>query len=44
VEDDLGTEARDVAHFDRRRALRHHDRARDAKARAGEGDALRVVP
>src|SRR6266850_2425826 len=44
VEDDLGTEARDVAHFDRRRALRHHDRARDAEARAREGDALRVVP
>jgi hypothetical protein len=31
VEDDLGAEARRVAHFDRRRGLGHHDRARDAE-------------
>ena len=44
VEDDLGAEARDVAHFDRWRGLRHHDRAWNAEPRAGERYALRVVP
>jgi hypothetical protein len=44
VQDDLGAEARDVAHFDRGGALRHHDGAWDAQALAREGDALRVIP
>lgn len=44
VQDDLGAEANRVAYFDRRRGLRHHDRARDAESCAGERDALRVVP
>ena len=43
VQDDLGAEARDVAHFDRGGALRHNDGARDAEACAREGNPLRVV-
>lgn len=43
VEDDFGAEARDTAHFNGRRALRHHDRAWYPKSRTREGDALSVV-
>jgi hypothetical protein len=44
VQNDLRAQPRDVAHFDRRRALRHYDRAWDPQARTGERDALGVVP
>jgi hypothetical protein len=44
VEDDFGAKACDVAYFDCWRALGHHDGAWDAQARAGEGNALGVVP
>jgi hypothetical protein len=44
MEDNFGAKACDVADFDRWCALGHHDGARDAKARTGEGDTLGVVP
>ena len=44
MEDDFGAKACDVADFDRRCALGHHDGAWDAEARTGEGDALGVIP
>lgn len=44
MHDDFGAKAFDVADFDRRCALGHHDGAWDVEARTGEGDALGVVP
>jgi hypothetical protein len=44
IEDDFGAKACDVAYFDCWRALGHHDGAWDTEVRAGEGNALGMVP